>query len=191
MAWTDTAAAPNANPTLVNDLNLELTAPSGTCYRGNQYSGGHSIPNPVDWDDRNVEECIRVDDPEIGMWYLAVHGLNIPFGPQPFAYAITGDAVRAVHVEEGSAPVIEKPWINFVNSIVNNRIHLEITLHSTMQVTAELIDVCGRVVRMIIDERLPAGTHDFECSLDLACGVYFLRYQAGDHIEKQKVIKIR
>ncbi len=90
LAWTDTAGAPNANPTLVNDLNLEVIAPSGTYYRGNQYSGGQSIPNPTAWDDRNVEECVRVNTPEIGTWRIRVYGQQVRTARQPFAFTITG-----------------------------------------------------------------------------------------------------
>ena len=92
LAWTDTAAAPNANPTLVNDLNLELVAPSGTFYRGNQYSGGQSVANPSSWDAVNVEECVRVNSPQTGLWTLRVRGQNVATAAdQPFAWTLTGD----------------------------------------------------------------------------------------------------
>ena len=92
LAWTDTAAAPAANPTLVNDLNLELTAPSGTFYRGNQYSGGVSQANPGSWDNLNPEECARINAPETGVWTLRVLGNQVRTAArQPFAVTITGD----------------------------------------------------------------------------------------------------
>jgi subtilisin family serine protease len=47
LAWTDTAAAPNANPTLVNDLDLTLIAPNATVYKGNKYTSGQSTANPT------------------------------------------------------------------------------------------------------------------------------------------------
>jgi hypothetical protein len=92
LAWTDTAAAPAANPTLVNDINLEVVDPLGTDYRGNQYSGGQSVPNPSSWDDRNVEECVRVNSPAAGTWTIRVRGQNVATAArQRFAYTITGD----------------------------------------------------------------------------------------------------
>jgi hypothetical protein len=96
LAWTDTAAAPNANPTLVNNLNLLLTAPSGTYYRGNQYSGGQSTANPTAWDSLNVEECARVNSPGTGMWTLRVNGQQVRTARrQAFAVTVTGDVVLA------------------------------------------------------------------------------------------------
>jgi hypothetical protein len=191
LAWTDTAAAVGANPTLVNDLNLELTAPSGTYYRGNQYSGGQSISNPADWDDRNVEECIRVDTPEPGTWHITVGGQNIPFGPQPIAYAITGDVQAWVNVEEYGNSVVQKTAINLLCSIIRNRIYCEITLHSPATVLARMIDVSGRVVHTMVDSRLPAGTHSLEHSIELPNGVYFLKVEVGDYTATEKLLLIR
>jgi subtilisin family serine protease len=191
LAWSDTAAAPTANPTLVNDINLELTAPSGPYYRGNQYSGGQSIENPVDWDDRNVEECIRVNDPEVGTWYVSVNGQNVPFGPQPFAYAVTGDIEAAVRVEEGNNPAVQGTAVNFFSSIVKERIHFEITLCSSTEILVEIIDVSGRMVNVILSTRLTAGRHDIERSIELSSGVYFLKIQAGDYSVTEKVLLIR
>lgn len=96
-AWTDTAAAPSANPTLVNNLDLELVAPGGgTTYRGNQYSGGQSVANPTVWDTLNVEECARVNSPASGLWTLRVRGRNVRTAArQPFAVTITGDVALA------------------------------------------------------------------------------------------------
>ncbi|UCG43769.1 MAG: S8 family serine peptidase, partial [candidate division WOR-3 bacterium] len=97
LAWTDTAAAPNANPTLVNDLNLEVTSPGGTYFRGNQYTSGQSTPNPTAWDTLNVEECVRVNSPSTGTWRIRVYGQQVATAArQPFAYTITGGLVLDV-----------------------------------------------------------------------------------------------
>jgi len=91
LVWTDTAAAPNANPTLVNNLDLEIISPSGVSYHGNQFSGGQSIPNPTAWDSLNVEECCRVNAPDSGLWTIKVWARNVATGSrQPFAWTITG-----------------------------------------------------------------------------------------------------
>ena len=108
LTWTDTAAAPNANPTLVNDLNLELTAPGGTRYRGNKYSSGQSQPNPSSWDSLNVEECARVNAPDTGLWTIWVGAQNVATArKQSFAWTMTGD-IAPVEVEHdaGVAAII-------------------------------------------------------------------------------------
>jgi hypothetical protein len=92
LAWTDTAAAPNASPTLVNDLDLTLTAPGGTTYKGNEYTNGQSTPNPTGRDSINVEECARVNAPDTGLWTISVSAHNVKTAKkQSFAWTITGD----------------------------------------------------------------------------------------------------
>ncbi|MBN2465432.1 S8 family serine peptidase, partial [candidate division WOR-3 bacterium] len=111
LAWTDTAAAPNSNPTLVNDLNLEVTDPNGTYYRGNQYSGGQSAPDPSTWDNRNVEECVRVNSPATGTWTIRVRGQNVATAAkQSFAYTITGDVSSSTSAVDAAVQRIIAPF---------------------------------------------------------------------------------
>lgn len=100
LAWSDTAAAPNASPTLVNNLDLELIAPTGTYYHGNKYSAGQSIANPTGWDSINTEECCRVNEPDTGLWTVRVYARNVATSSrQPFALTVTGglDLSSAIH----------------------------------------------------------------------------------------------
>jgi hypothetical protein len=97
LAWTDTAAAPNANPTLINDLDLALTAPGGTFYNGNKYSGGQSTPNPTGRDSINVEECARVNAPDTGLWTIRVSAHNVATArKQGFAWTVTGNVESVI-----------------------------------------------------------------------------------------------
>ena len=99
LAWTDTAAAPSANPTLINDLDLTLTAPGGTFYKGNKYTSGQSTANPVGRDSINVEECARVNAPDTGIWTIRVSAHNVATArEQSFAWTVTG-AVEPVVIE--------------------------------------------------------------------------------------------
>jgi hypothetical protein len=92
LAWTDTAAAPNANPTIINDLDLTLTSPNATVYKGNKYTSGQSTPNPTGRDSINVEECARVNAPDTGVWTIRVSANNVATASkQSFAWTITGD----------------------------------------------------------------------------------------------------
>ncbi len=92
LAWTDTAAAPSATRTLINNLNLQLVSPTGVQYWGNQYASGQSTPNPALRDSVNVEECVRVNAPDTGLWTLRVYGANVATAAdQRFAWAVTGD----------------------------------------------------------------------------------------------------
>ncbi len=90
LAWTDTAAAPEAAIAIVNDLNLELTSPDGNRYHGNQFYAGWSASNPPNWDERNVEEVCKVSHPLPGRWTARILGRNVYSPRQPFAVAVRG-----------------------------------------------------------------------------------------------------
>ncbi|MEO0071524.1 MAG: S8 family serine peptidase [candidate division WOR-3 bacterium] len=90
LAWTDTAAAPLAQIALVNDLNLELESPDGNRYRGNQFYRGRSVPNPATWDERNVEEVVKIALPLNGRWKIRVYARNIYTQRQPYALVVKG-----------------------------------------------------------------------------------------------------
>jgi len=105
LAWTDTAAAPEAAIAIVNDLDLELTSPDGNRYRGNQFYNGWSAANPPNWDERNVEEVCLVSHPLTGRWTVRVLGRNVYTPLQPFAVAVRGGiAGMAPGVAEGDCP---------------------------------------------------------------------------------------
>ncbi len=99
LVWTDFAGSPFCNPCLVNDLNLVVTAPDGTAYRGNQFTGfnpGESEANPNGTDQLNNVEGVLVvangagAEPQSGLWTVEVSAFNVPNGPQTYAIVMTG-----------------------------------------------------------------------------------------------------
>lgn len=90
LVWTDWPATAGANPTIVNNLDLRVTNPGGTVYLGNVYSGGQSTPGGTA-DNRNVEENVRRNVPEMGNWTIRVSGTAVPQGSrQPYALVVSG-----------------------------------------------------------------------------------------------------
>jgi subtilase family protein/flagellar hook capping protein FlgD len=89
LCWTDKEGNPSAATQLVNDLDLTATAPNGTIYIGNVFAGGQSAVGGAK-DPLNVEEGVRLNTPMPGTWKVRVSAANVPFGPQPFAIAVTG-----------------------------------------------------------------------------------------------------
>jgi predicted outer membrane repeat protein len=91
LAWDDYEATFNANPTLINNLDLELEAPSGTIWRPwilnaaspatNATRGVNSVDN---------QEQTTVPTPEIGTWIVRVKGTTVPQGPQDYSLACEG-----------------------------------------------------------------------------------------------------
>ncbi|MEZ4512852.1 MAG: S8 family serine peptidase [Chloroflexota bacterium] len=88
LVWSDFAAAEAAATTLVNNLNLTVTAPNGTTvYRGNNFSGGWSQTGGSADGINNVEN-VYVQNAGAGTWTVTVTGANVPQGPQRFALVV-------------------------------------------------------------------------------------------------------
>ena len=74
-------------PSLVNNLNLILTAPDGRKWTASTgATGGLALDN------RNNVEVVTVAAPASGRWRFDVVGSNVPQGPQDFAVVILGAA---------------------------------------------------------------------------------------------------
>lgn len=86
LVWTDPAAELSAGKALVNDLDLVVTSPGGTTYRGNNFFEGFSQvqPNPLVPDPNNVEMVI-VAAPDPGTWTARVEGSAVNVGLQGYA----------------------------------------------------------------------------------------------------------
>ncbi|WP_176560381.1 S8 family serine peptidase [Brevibacillus dissolubilis] len=86
LVWTDyPSTTPIATKRLVNDLDLEVTSPSGQVLKGNDFEKPYN-----DQSDRynNVEQVYI--PAETGTYTVRVTANNIPMGPQPYALATNG-----------------------------------------------------------------------------------------------------
>jgi hypothetical protein len=84
--------------TLVNDLDLLVTAPDGTQYVGNDFTNGVSTPNGSGVDSLNNVEMVVVNAPAPGKWVLEVHG--VVYQPHPadrrIRHAVAGQGYALV-----------------------------------------------------------------------------------------------
>jgi len=82
LVWSDYPAAAQNAVTLVNDLDLKVTAPNGSVtYYGNDFTA----PYNSDFDRTNNVENIIITNPVAGNYTIEVSGYSVPHGPQPFA----------------------------------------------------------------------------------------------------------
>lgn len=89
LVWTDFPSTPAASVHLINDLDLEVTGPSGT-YKGNVFSAGQSALGGTA-DRRNTVEQVLLKTPAAGAYTVTVRSFTVPNGPQPFAVVVTGN----------------------------------------------------------------------------------------------------
>lgn len=102
LAYTDVPGFPGALPALVNDLDLEVVAPDGTLYRGNQFGAGESVPNAPSSDNLNNAEGILISQPVPGDYLVRVRGskvvqdalTNTAAIDQDFALVTSGNLTR-------------------------------------------------------------------------------------------------
>jgi hypothetical protein len=104
LAWRDPGSSASAAKNLANDLNLVVTAPDGTQYLGNVFTGAWSHTGGAA-DHVNSLENVRVASAIAGTWTVVVHGYNIPSGPQPFALIVDGVFAPAVQGSIPTAPL--------------------------------------------------------------------------------------
>ncbi|MEM7586182.1 MAG: S8 family serine peptidase [Acidobacteriota bacterium] len=89
LAWTDFPSTPAAGIHLINDLDLEVSGPSGT-FLGNVFASGVSTPGGTA-DRLNPLEQVLVASPTPGLYTVTVRSFTVPNGPQRFALVATGD----------------------------------------------------------------------------------------------------
>ncbi len=104
LAWDDYEATENANPTLINDLDLELVAPDGTVWEPWVLDPDNPTTNATR-DVNTVDNQEQVEVPaasvEIGTWLVRVHGTEVPEGPQDYSLACEGCQPLNVGVCQG------------------------------------------------------------------------------------------
>ena len=94
LAWDDYEATVNANPALINNLDLELVAPDGSVWHPLVLDPAHPTNNATrGTDSLNNQEQVQVaasDENLIGTWLVRVKGTTVPQGPQDYSLACEG-----------------------------------------------------------------------------------------------------
>lgn len=87
LVWDDPAPALNADPKLVNNLDLELIAPDGTTTQLPWVLDPAQPAQPATTgvDNINNVEQVYVQNSAAGVWTIRLKGTAIPQGPQKFA----------------------------------------------------------------------------------------------------------
>ncbi|HWQ12020.1 MAG TPA: S8 family serine peptidase [Roseiflexaceae bacterium] len=103
VVWSDAPSTEAASVNLVNDLDVTVTSPGGTTYRGNVFSGGWSASGGSA-DRRNNVENVYIQSAAAGTWTIEVRGFNVPNGPQPFALVVDGTSSLSAAPTAPAAP---------------------------------------------------------------------------------------
>ena len=90
LVWTEPPASAGAAQAWINNLDLEVVAPTSDLYRGNVFSNGRSATGGTA-DDRNNVEQVHLDNPQSGIWTVRIRGAAVNVGTQGYALVITGE----------------------------------------------------------------------------------------------------
>ncbi len=196
LVWTDTAAAIGSNPNIVNDLNLQMTNPYGTYYRGNQMSGGQSVANPSNYDTRNVEEVCRINVPRKGIWTIRVSAQNIPYPKQPFALVVTGGMNIDVGIEEKGMiqmPELISGIVGITPNPTSHRVSIKFSIAQKSAANLKVFDASGRLVKDILRGQIEPGTYIREWHIEnnIPSGVYFILLEANGIKQTERLVIVR
>jgi|GEM_PF-58981 len=105
LSWSDYRGNSWASTQLQNNLDLEVTSPSGTTYLGNVFNSGRSATGGSA-DDVNNVEVVLLDQAEKGVWNVRVS--DVAHGgqrsEQPYALAIRGAGVDDLSPDAAFVP---------------------------------------------------------------------------------------
>lgn len=193
LVWTDPPGPMRAAIVLVNNLDLTVTDPGGTQYRGNVWAGGQSATGGS-YDSLNVEECTRRNSPTAGIWTVKVKARNVPRGPQPYALAVTGDFPMTGVADEVTEKIIPPTELLGARpTLFKTATSIRFVLGQPSSVTLHVYDGSGRLVRTLVDNRrYNAGSHSVSLDkADLPAGVYLYRLKTVDCDRTGKVVLVR
>ncbi len=77
LAYSDVPGFAAAIPALVNDLDLEVIAPDGSSYHGNQFEEGESVPGATSYDNINNVEAVHISSPARGEYLVRVRARSV------------------------------------------------------------------------------------------------------------------
>ncbi|MBS3817342.1 MAG: S8 family serine peptidase [Candidatus Thermoplasmatota archaeon] len=164
LTYTDYPGSTSASKALVNNLDLKITAPDSTVYKGNVFDGSNPGQSTTggSYDDLNpVENFLRLN-PQKGKYKIEVTGSDIPNGPQPFSIAVTGGlgalSNGTVNLDEDVYSGNDKAKITVVDGDLKNKSSLNVDIKSDTETTPESVTL----------SETSSGASEFKGSIDIS-----------------------
>lgn len=153
LVYTDVPGTPMAIPSLVNDLDLEVIAPSGAVYHGNQFAEGESVPDTAAQDSINNVEAVHIAVPDVGQYTVIIRARSVSEDSckdttaidQDFALVVSGSLPPAgqgvVGFDRGSYTVPELMRLDLFDVDLAGQASAIVSLKSTTQPDAMSIQL--------------------------------------------------
>ncbi len=157
LTYTDVPGLPAAAIALVNDLDLEVIAPTGEIFRGNRFSDGESIPNAPLPDTINNVEAVHLAAPVPGEYLVRIRGTRVvedaridsPAIDQDFALVASGTfAAPGVGIVTFNRSVYRAPdqiKLTLVDYDLAGQASATLQLRSTTEAAGELVTLFAQI----------------------------------------------
>jgi hypothetical protein len=152
LAYTDVPALPAAIPALVNDLDLEVEAPDGTIFRGNQFLGGVSVANAEGRDNLNNVEGVHLPQPQPGQYRVRIIARSVAedvyrqadAAPrQDFALVVSGQlpvpGLGVLVFDRDAYRVPDAVWVRLIDFDLAGRESVQVTIRSATEPAGEVL----------------------------------------------------
>ena len=139
LAWSDERGSSFSNKKLVNNLDLIVTSPDGTIYKGNDFANGRSTTGGSA-DDTNNMEVVLLDSAMSGVWTVkAKNTYQGGSSAQAYSIAVMGHGVNDLRPD----PMVMVNDFSMDVSIpqVGDPVHIETKVFNAGNVKAESFDV--------------------------------------------------
>jgi hypothetical protein len=139
LAWSDERGSSFSNKKLVNNLDLIVTSPDGTIYKGNDFANGRSTTGGSA-DDTNNMEVVLLDNAMSGVWTVkAKNTYQGGSSAQTYSLAVMGHGVNDLRPD----PMVMVNDFTMDVSIpqVGDPVHIETKVFNAGNVEAESFDV--------------------------------------------------
>ncbi|MCD6327495.1 S8 family serine peptidase [bacterium] len=178
LVWTDYPSSSAVENNLVNDLDLTVTAPSGTTYRGNNFNFGLSQAGGQP-DHTNVVECVYIRNPEFGEHTIKVQGYGIPNGPQPYSLVIVGAEEAGTKPPELSNGDVS-PFTGSLSTTFTYTVDYFDPDESAPTVMNVVIDDVPHAMRLDSGGTPADGSYTYETSLGVGVHTYYFYCEDAD-----------
>jgi len=191
LAWSDAAAATWANPTLINDLDLIVTAPNSNRYLGNVLSNGFSNTGGSADRVNNVEVVLLPSSAPAGVYRVTVRGYNCPNGSIPFAIVALDGNQGSTGIPDGDKNNSKGYKYLAIRSPFIGKTDIQLSIINTSDVDLSIYDLNGRKMATLINDKMNPGTYSTKWGVNSVAGIYFAILKIdGKKIEERKIIKI-
>lgn len=185
LAWSDIPGTPNVDPTLVNDLDLEVIDPNGV--RRHPWTLDPANPGAAatqsQEDHINILEQVHVPDAAPGVWTVNIVGFNVPQGPQEFSLSASP---LLVNCSSNGIVTLDRSAYNCASTAVVRVVDCDLNMddkavEQVMVTIASDSDPAGQTL-ILTESGGPTATFEAMIALDTVGGAGALQIADGDTV---------